>query len=192
MKTAGEIKESVRRCRLHGGCAGCEYEALETEYLATVSMEEADKCCIDFMLDDVLGVLPPSGSKRAELVPYDVLLRSSGRGWEEAWCAGEDGDADTVDLAPCVWIDGHIMLADGCNADARSERWRERYGRPRGMRIWEGDAPPTEEQRKEAPWAGLPIEDAQKAAASLGAEILAAAEAYKRVSKVFSGLITED
>lgn len=128
----------------------------------------------------------------AYLVPYEQLLQTWGHGWEETWLIGDDEEPERFDLEPCVWINGHIMLESGSSADARGDCWREKYGRRFGMRVWGGRKPPTEEQRKNTPWTWISLEAAQDAVRCLGAEILAAAEAYKRESKVFSGLIAEE
>ncbi len=156
MKSASELRERIFRCRVPGNCEGCEYNEMELEYLKNHGTDNAVKCCLDWLLDECWHALGEQETRPANIVPYEVLLHSAGRGWEESWNAVEDGDADEGSLMPCVWIDGHIMLSDGCNADARSERWAEMYGRARGLRVWEGDMPPTEEQRKKAIWTDPP------------------------------------
>ena len=90
--------------------------------------------------------------RAAVLMPLEGLRKSWGHGWEEIWYEAEEDEPEGIVLSECVWIDGYIVLIDGCNGDAWSEWWEERYGRRYGVRVWAGDEPPTEEQRKETPW----------------------------------------
>lgn len=159
MQTAYEIRETIRHCREGGSCGLCAYGAMEREALKTTPQPAKRKICLEFLLDDVLDILTKKGTA-PEIVPYEELLRGTGKGWEETWLIGDDEDPERFDLEPCVWIDGHIMLASGSSADADSDHWREQYGRRYGMRVWRGSTEPTEEQRREAAWTDQPIEKA--------------------------------
>jgi hypothetical protein len=89
----------------------------------------------------------------AELLPRELLLHTWGHGWEECYFIGDDEEPERITLEECVWINGHIMLDSGSDADARSEWWVNHYGRKYGTRIWVGNEPPTEQQQKETHWA---------------------------------------
>ena len=86
------------------------------------------------------------------LVPRELLLHTWGHGWEESHLIGDDEDPERFELTECVWINGHIMDADGSDAHANSDYWAESYGKRYGVRIWTGDEKPTDEQREETPW----------------------------------------
>ena len=88
----------------------------------------------------------------AHIVPRELLLCTWGHGWEETHFRGDDEDPESVELVECVWINGHIMNADGSDADADSDWWRENYGKRYGVRIWTGDKKPRDKQREETPW----------------------------------------
>ena len=100
-------------------------------------------------------IVPPSCLQNGgtRLVARDELLSSYGHGWEESWLIGDDEDPERFDLIECVWINGHIMNADGSSAHANSDWWHDHYNGRYGVRIWAGDEPPTTEQRK-ADWNG--------------------------------------
>ena len=84
------------------------------------------------------------------VLTQEELRTSSGHGWEEIWYSGDEEDVEGVALQECVWINGHIMLEDGCTADANGGIFQERYGMKYGCRVWQGM--PTDEMRKETPW----------------------------------------
>ena len=88
----------------------------------------------------------------AQLMPRELLLHTWGHGWEESHMIGDDEDPESFDLVEVVWINGHIMTAEGSDANADSEYWKDRYNCTYGVRIWTGDEKPTEEQRKATPW----------------------------------------
>ena len=92
----------------------------------------------------------------ARLMSLEELRTGNGRGLEETWCMGDqkEGEAEGIWLAECVWINGHIMLEDGCTADAHEAPYVEGYGKKGGCRVWSGL--PTEQQRMEAPWGESP------------------------------------
>ena len=86
----------------------------------------------------------------ARVLTLEELRTSSGHGWEEIRYSGDEEDVEGVALQECVWINGHIMLEDGCTADANEGIFPERYGMKYGCRVWQGM--PTDEMRKETPW----------------------------------------
>lgn len=88
----------------------------------------------------------------ARLMAREELLDGFGHGWEESHLIGDDEDPEGFDLVECVWINGHIMDADGSDAHADSDYWKENYGTEYGVRVWRGVVPPTEEQRKGTPF----------------------------------------
>lgn len=92
----------------------------------------------------------------ARLMSLEDLRTGNGRGLEEVWCMGDqkEGEAEGIWLAECVWINGHIMLGDGCTADAHEAPYVEGYGKKGGCRVWSGL--PTDQQRMEAPWGESP------------------------------------
>ena len=159
MQTAYEIRECIRHCREGGACAACYYDKMERTGQEFPGSAGREKICLEYLLDDVLDILTKKGTA-PEIVPYEELLRGTGKGWEETWLIGDDEDPERFDLEPCVWIDGHIMLASGSSADAGGSHWAEQYGRRYGMRVWRGKTPPTEEQRKCTPWTGMQADSA--------------------------------
>ena len=88
----------------------------------------------------------------ARLMAREELLNGFGHGWEESHLIGDDEDPESIVLTECVWINGHVMTADGSNANADGDYWREHYGTKYGVRVWRGTVPPTEEQRRETPF----------------------------------------
>ena len=90
----------------------------------------------------------------AQLMPRELLLHTWGHGWQESHMIGDDEDPESFDLVECVWINGYIMTAEGSNANAGSEYWKDRYNTTYGVRVWTGDEKPTDEQRKATDWDG--------------------------------------
>ena len=86
----------------------------------------------------------------AKVLTLEELENTHGYGYEEMMFAGDEEEPAGVELMACVWINGHIMLADGNSADTGSDVFRERYGRRNGNRIWYGK--PSAEQREAEPW----------------------------------------
>ena len=85
-----------------------------------------------------------------ELVPRETLLEGRGHGWLEGRYILDEGEEPEYTLTECVWINGIIACEDGDTGDAQSRYYREHYGQM--IRVWQGETPPDEEQRRETPW----------------------------------------
>lgn len=86
----------------------------------------------------------------ALLATREELLEGWGHGWNEYHYIGDDEDPEQFELSECVWIDGHMVNAEGDYFRLAADgKW---YGKQYGFRVWRGDSPPTEEQRKAAGW----------------------------------------
>lgn len=97
------------------------------------------------LLKDSLAILQP---QPARLLTLDEAQTATGHGWEESWIYETDENPETIDLFECVFIHSHIRLDDGDISEVRPDR----YGKKYHSRLWMGDIPPTDEQRKAAPW----------------------------------------
>ncbi len=85
------------------------------------------------------------------LVPWEVIAGSCGSGWEERWYIPLDGDPAETIFTRCAWVDGHVLCEDGSTNNL--DIYERHYGKCGGCRIWGGPFKPTEQQRKETPWA---------------------------------------
>ena len=93
-------------------------------------------------------------ASETRLIPRETILRTWGHGWIEDWHIGDEENPEEKELLECAWVKGEIVTADGRKRSAESEYWTQKYNRPYGVRMWEGDEPPTEEQRQEEAWRG--------------------------------------
>ena len=93
--------------------------------------ENFDNGCPAQLAQDVLAVLFDKDSRRAlaaaedaeapfpaHIGPRELLLHTWGHGWQESHLIGDDEDPECFELAECVWINGHIMDAEGSDANA--------------------------------------------------------------------------
>ena len=86
----------------------------------------------------------------AKVITLDELRTTHGHGYEEMMFSDEATSQEKTEIMECVWINGHIMLEDGCTADANEDIYSASYGQRDGSRIWFGK--PTDEQRRMTPW----------------------------------------
>jgi len=89
----------------------------------------------------------------ARLVSLEEMQTTYGHGWEESPAVDADGEATgTSMLEECVWIYGHVAMAESGFGDMFEEWWAKRYGVKGCARFWAGSVPPTAEQMEETPW----------------------------------------
>lgn len=164
-----KVMYSLERCSsgVPDACRDCKYDKwparicvqhLTKDALALIEETEAGKARALALLHDLEKAaenVPEDGTEAmpAHIVPRELLLCTWGHGWQESHLIGDDEDPECFYLTECVWINGHIMDANGSDANADSDYWLENYNRQYGVRIWTGDEKPTEEQRRETTWA---------------------------------------
>lgn len=81
-----------------------------------------------------------------------------GVGWLEDWYEADEEDApDIYELAPMAWCGENVVVGE----DGITTRTKvlENYMGLWGMRVWIGDAEPTEAERKATPWFEWDAED---------------------------------
>lgn len=94
----------------------------------------------------------PHTAKETRLMQREDLLNGWGHGWEESWHIGDEGEADEITLVECVWIGGQILCLESGVGYMNQGANKDRYNMPGGVRIWQGNEAPTEEQRKGEAW----------------------------------------
>ena len=93
--------------------------------------------------------------KATRLLTVEELAKMPfGHGWIEY----QQDEADPVDFSDLLqrigWADGNFALA-GCFSDIGM--MTASYNCPNGQRVWIGDEPPTDDQRRAAPWGGVAV-----------------------------------
>lgn len=94
----------------------------------------------------------PENGKPRFLTAAELEAMPFGHGWMDDWtiCEADDGsEEDDFSLLRVGWADGTFAFKDSYSD---LDRMIKRYNRRGGCRIWVGDVPPTDEQRKAVSW----------------------------------------
>ena len=155
-----QIAETISFCLEHGSMGGKDCNGIctrkgnaiakEDEFRSSCPNGECKTGCVVTPLRESLRYL----KTEPRLLALRELENSFGHGWEESHLIGDDEDPERFTLVECAWVNGHVINEDGSDAHVQSNYWQEKYNRPYGVRVWEGDEPPTEEKRKAALWNG--------------------------------------
>ena len=135
-----EVLTGLRTCTANAGKPTCPEDC---PYFLRCFAE--DKEIMEELARDALALLSP---QPARLLTLEEAQTATGHGWEEIWLYETDENPETIDLFECVFIHGHIRIDDGDISEVRPDR----YGKKYHSRLWMGDIPPTDEQRKAAKW----------------------------------------
>ena len=139
-----EVLTGLRTCTANAGKPTCPEDC---PYFLRCFAD--DKEIMEELARDALALLSP---QPARLLTLEEAQTLTGHGWEEVWLLGdeEEGLPDSKILCECVFIAGHIRCADG-DVGEIVPAW---YNLREHSRLWMGDIPPTDEQRKAEAWNG--------------------------------------
>ena len=99
------------------------------------------------VIDYVISLLK---EQEPRVLTLEEAQTAVGHGWEECWMEADEEMPESIELYECVFIRGNFICADGDIGQINPDT----YGKPYHSRLWMGDIPPTDEQRKGEKWNG--------------------------------------
>lgn len=135
-----EVLTGLRTCTANAGKPTCPEDC---PYFLRCFAD--DKEIMEDLARHALALLEP---QPARLLTLEEARIAKGIGWEEVWLEADEEMPESIELFECAFIGGHIICADGDIGQVLTDT----YGKPYNSRLWAGNFPPTDEQRKAEPW----------------------------------------